>query len=402
MKPMTITLGNGLRAAIRRSEGSAAYVGVAVDAGSRDDFEGRDGLAHFVEHTLFKGTRRRSSLQISNRLESVGGELNAYTSREETLIYAVAPGAETARAVELLADIIGDSIFDERELRKERDVVTEEINLYLDTPSDAVYDLFEENIYAGSRLSHNILGDAESVSRLGSLDFVRRRYTPGHMTLYLVSPLPAERAARLLEKHFGGILRPDEAQGRIAPPPAEHFEVVHDHDTHQAHMVMGCRIFGRTDERRHALFLVNNYLGGPGMSSRLNREIRERRGLAYSVESNVSLLSDCGTFSVYCGTEPQQAARCAKLISREITRLADNPLTPRAFNAVKEQYCGQLLVNSDNRESMAMSMAKGLLYFDKVITAEDAAERVRSVTAEQFREIAEMLAATPLSSVKIS
>lgn len=404
-RPIQYQLSNGLRVAARQSDGNVSYIGVAVNAGSRDEPADREGLAHFVEHTIFKGTRSRRSWHISNRMESVGGELNAYTSKEETLVFTNAPAGHEERAIELLADIIGRSTFPEAELAKERDVVIEEIHSYLDSPADSVYDQFEELIYEDSPLAHNILGTPDSVDTLRSEDcrrFLDTRYTPDNMVLYADTPASPDKIHRLLEKHFGPLCHATEMPQRITPPTPKSFSETRRRDGHQAHTILGCRIFGRSDPRRHALFLLNNYLGGPCMNSRLNQEIRERRGLAYTVDSNVALLSDCGTLCIYYGSDIDKADKCEAIVRREIDRLAQHTLSDRLFHRIREQYCGQLLVSTDIRESMARSMAKSILYYGEIHDADHTARCVREVTPAQLREIAELVASTSLNRLTLA
>lgn len=394
-----ITLSNGLRAVIRRIPGYVSYIGVAVGAGSRDESPSHYGLAHFVEHTIFKGTTRRCSWHISNRMESIGGELNAYTSKEETMVYTNAPAGYSDRAIELLADIIADSRFPAREVEREREVVIEEINSYLDSPQDSVFDEFEERIFAGSGLAHNILGTPESVRSLNGEDcrrFLDRHYTPANMVVYAADPGDPEKIARRLERHFGHLHFPGTPPDRTPPPTCDGFDEVISRDGHQAHTITGFRLFGRRDPRRFALYLLNNYLGGPCMNSRLNQELREKRGLVYTVDSSVALLSDTGLLQVYCGSDPDTVGKCLRLIRREIERLASDTLSARTFCGIVDQYCGQLLVGSANRENMAMSMAKSLMYFDEVIDVAASTGRIRAVTPSDFREIAEILASQPL------
>ncbi|MDE6559712.1 MAG: insulinase family protein [Muribaculaceae bacterium] len=287
------TLSNGLRIGLRHTpESMVSYIGIAINAGSRDESEAHHGLAHFVEHTIFKGTRSRRSWHISNRMESIGGELNAYTSKEETLVYTNAPAGHAERAIELLYDIVANSRFPRQELDKEREVVVEEINSYLDSPADSIYDEFEELIYPDSALAHNILGTPESVRRLNSDDcrgFLDNWYTPANMTAYIADPGDPDKLIRLMEKYFGRLDFSATRHHRVAPRQCEGFDKVDDRDGHQAHTLLGFRVFGRKDPRRFPLFLLNNYLGGPCMNSRLNQELREKRGLVYTVDSNVSL-----------------------------------------------------------------------------------------------------------------
>lgn len=392
------TLPNGLRAAVKQTNGLVSYIGVAVNAGSRDEDNSSYGLAHFVEHTIFKGTTHRNSWHISNRMESLGGELNAYTSKEETMIYTNAPAGYAERAIELLADIIANSQFPEKELEKEREVVIEEINSYLDSPADSIFDDFEELIYAGSGLSHNILGSPESVRSLRSDQcryFLDKFYTPENMVVYAAGPDSPERIMRLLEKHFGNLHFPRSAQQRIPPARCEGFDEVRNRNGHQAHTILGFQTFGRKDPRRFPLFLLNNYLGGPCMNSRLNHELREKRGLVYTVDSNVALLSDTGIMQIYFGCDREAPEKCLKIIKAEIERLASHPLTQSTFNTILNQYCGQLLVSSDQRENMAMSMAKSILYYGDIHDIQEVTKKMRRVTPQQLQEMARMLADSP-------
>lgn len=400
-----LTLDNGLRIVCRQSHGHVSYIGVAVNAGSRDEPPSSQGLAHFVEHTLFKGTSTRKSWQISNRMESIGGELNAYTSKEETMVYTNAPAGNTERAFELLGDIIANSLFPAAELDKEREVVIEEIKSYLDSPSDSVYDEFEELIYDGSGLAHNILGSPESVRTLTGKDcreFIDRFYTPTEMVIYCVDPSPISVIERLSEKHFGKLHFQSIDRHRTPPPAPTPFSITRDRGNHQANTIIGSRIFGRTDPRRFAMFLLNNYLGGPCMNSLLNRELRERRGLVYTVDSSVALLSDSGTLMVYYGCDPSENDRCSAIVRRQLERLASSCLAPRTFDAVKRQYCGQLLVSSDHKESKAMSMAKSLLYYGEVHDIADTAAKISEVTASEMREAAELVLSNGLNRLTLT
>lgn len=403
---ITVSLSNGLRAAIRHTpSGRVAYTGIVVNAGSRDEAPDHHGLAHFVEHTVFKGTRRRNSWHISNRMECVGGELNAFTTKEITALYTVAPAGFVDRSADLLADLVAEASFPASEIDREREVVIEEINSYLDSPSESVFDRFEEIAFEGSGLAHNILGTPESVRSLSGSDcraFIDRFYTPGNMALYCSSPENPKKVAAILERRFGHLDFPDNPPLRTPPPPMACFDHTIDEEGHQAHTIMGTRIFGRNDPRRHALFLLNNYLGGPGMNSRLNRVMRDKRGLCYTVESMTALFSDCGQFLVYFGCDPESVKKCRRLVTREIDALAQNTLSPARLEAIKQQYCGQLLVNSDNRENTAMSMGRSLLFYGAPFDVEQAAKNIREVSAEQFREAAEMIAATPLSVLTLT
>ena len=386
-----------------RSAGPVSYIGLAVNAGSRQDPADLPGLAHFLEHTVFKGTRHRKAWHISSRMEAVGGELNAYTTKELTMIYTVAPSGNTARSLDLLADLVKNAIFPEAETLRERDVVIEEINSYIDSPSDAVFDTFEELIFAGSPLAHNILGTPESVERLdgpAARRFLDTYYTPGNMALYCVDSDP-DKALKLIEKYFGDLEFPTAERVQTAPPVPDPFVLETDRHNTQANTVLGCRTPGRDDPARFPLMLFSNILGGPGLNSRLNQQIRERRGLVYTIECNLAMYSDCGTFTVYFGSDASAIKKCVRLVNDEILRLASEKLSPRAFNAARDQYCGQLAVLADNRENCAMSLGRSLLFHDEVRTLDYTAEHIRAVTPEELRMAAETVAKAVLSRYTI-
>jgi len=398
------TLANGLRIVSKPTLAKVSYIGLAVNAGSRDEDDSRQGLAHFLEHTIFKGTDKRRCSHISSRMESVGGELNAYTSKEETLIYTNAPDGYAERAIELLSDLVANSRFPQNEIDREREVVIEEINSYLDSPSDSVYDDFEDLIYAGSGLAHNILGTSKSVCSLRPTDcreFLDTYYTPENMVLYCSDSSTPDKIVRLAEKYFGHLHHPKPEHKRVTPGPRVPFHEMRDDDNHQANTVIGLRTFGRTDSRRYALYLLNNYLGGPCMNSRLNHELRDARGLVYTVDSNVSLLSDTGCLTIYYGCDKENNMKCRKLVEKELRRIAEEGVTPRKLEQMKTQYCGQLLVSSDHRESRAMSMGKSILYYGEVIDIDVATRLVQEVTIDEIRDVAAMLHPDNTSSLTL-
>lgn len=400
-----LELGNGLKVVCWQREGMVSYIGVAVGSGSRDEPESCQGLAHFVEHTIFKGTETRKGWQISNHMEKVGGEINAYTSKEETMIYTSAPAGFENRSMELLSDMIKRCSFPKEEIEKEKDVVIEEICSYLDSPSELVYDDFEELAYKGSDLAHNILGTEESVRHLTGKDckqFVESNYTPGNMVVYCCSSMPASRVQRLVERYFGDMNFIDNPRKRIAPPQMESFDIVRKMDNHQANTIVGARTFGRRDNRRFALFLLNNYLAGPAMNSVLSRELREKRGYVYTVDSNVSLMSDTGLFAIYFACHERDISRCRRIIYSQIDRLCQSRLPERSFESIKRQYCGQLLVNSDHIESRAMGLAKSMLYFGCVNDISVTKERIMEVTAQEFMETARVIAPSNCSTLSIT
>ena len=356
------TLSNGLRVVYSRRNGNVAYCGVAVNAGSRDEDALHYGLAHFVEHTIFKGTRRRRAWHILNRMELVGGELNAYTTKEETLVYSVFPSGNMERAVELISDLVLNSVFPAKELEKEKEVVAEEIHSYRDTPSEAIYDDFEDLIFKGGELGHNILGTADCLANIGTnecLDYLKNLYVPTNMVLFAVGSIPDDRMFRLAERYFSPMHHCEQRKPRIYVPAAPAFDICSNTGSHQAHTLTGAATFGMHDSRKYALLLLNNLLGGPGMNSTLNVAIRERRGYAYTVESSVTLFSDCGLFSIYFGSDERNVKKCLRL--------------------------------SENLESNALTLGKGILNFGVVNTVDEVAAEIRAVTADGIREAAQMI-----------
>lgn len=388
----THTLTNGLRMVHVRTSSPVAWCGLAVNAGSRDDGEGQYGLAHFVEHTIFKGTTHRRSWHIINRMESIGGELNAYTTKENTMVYSVFPAEHLARAVELLADLVCCSTFPKDEIERERDVVLEEADSYRDTPGDAVYDDVEDILFAGSALGHNILGIEEHLRGLGSdhcMNYLKSLYVPDNMAFFVVGNMAPERAFRLAERHMGGMDCPLQRVPREVPrvnAPSQHTVEMH---LHQAHTVVAMRLPSMYSDQRFALSLLNNILGGPGMNSLLNVQLRERRGYVYTVESTLSLLSDCGMMQVYMGCDPSDIRSSMRVIDHVTRDLANNCLTERRLDAAKRQYCGQLLLAADSAEWMAMSAGRNMLCHGQVTTLDEMVECITDVTPEQVRCAAE-------------
>ncbi|MCM1518584.1 MAG: insulinase family protein [Pseudoflavonifractor sp.] len=398
-------LPNGLRIVHRPCAGAVEYCGLTVDAGSRDEAADRHGLAHFVEHTIFKGTDKRKSWHIINRMEAVGGELNAFTTKEETTLYSVFPAGNLDRAVELQADLVSRSRFPQAEIDREREVVADEINSYLDTPSEAVFDDFDDLIYAGSALGHNILGTVEAIDRLTPevcREYLSALYVPYNMVFFYMGPASPDTVTRIAERRLGQLDHPMPPRTRTTPPVLPPFHQRRAIDSHQAHTVVGTRIPGIHDDKRHVTALLTNIVGGPGMNSLLNVALRERRGLVYTVDASTTLYSDCGTFTIYFGCDPADTDRCLRIIKGEIDRLADKGLSPRALAAAKKQYLGQLTVGADNREQLALSTARATLYNGRAMTPGEIAGRIAAVTTDDIREAAAMVAMDRCSTLTFS
>jgi len=396
------TLPNGLAMVHVATMSQVAWCGLAVNAGSRDEDEGQYGLAHFVEHTIFKGTLHRRSWHILNRMESVGGELNAYTTKEGTMLYSVFPEQHLKRAIDLLADLVQWSVFPQEELDRERDVVLEEAASYRDTPSDAVFDDFEDLMFVGSQLGHNILGVKEDLERLTSEDcmrYLKTLYVPTNMVFFSVGTERPERVFSMVERYFGAMSHSVAERHRSVPPTVAPFKQVIEIGTHQAHTVVGARVPDRNSPLRYAVMLLNNILGGPGMNSLLNVELRERRGYVYSVESTLTLLSDCGWISIYLGCDPDDVRSSMRVIDRITNRLSNELLPERRLDAYKRQYCGQLVVAADSAEFLAMNAGRGLLYRGQVATPDETIARIQAVTPEDIAQAAAYLSAEKLSSL---
>lgn len=337
----TFILPNGLRIIHTPSMTNVTYCGFAVDAGTRDELPDEQGMAHFVEHLIFKGTRKRRAWHILNRMENVGGDLNAYTNKEETVIYSAFLKEHFARAVELLTDIVFHSTFPEHEIAKEVEVIIDEIQSYEDSPAELIFDDFEELIFPEHPLGRNILGKPEQLRRFGSQDALRftgRYYRPANMVFFVQSDIDFKRIVRTVEKAMAEIpFSAVEGYQRQAPLPYQPQQLTLHKDTHQAHVMIGGRGYNAYDERRTGLYLLNNILGGPGMNSRLNISLREKRGLVYTVESNLTAYTDTGTFCIYFGCDEEDADYCAELVHKELRKLRDHALTSSQLHAAKNK-----------------------------------------------------------------
>ncbi len=370
------------------------YFGVAVNAGSRDEKNGEFGLAHFVEHTIFKGTNRRRAGFIRNRMEMVGGDLNAFTSKEETNIYSVFPKGNLSRAVDLIADLLIDSQFPTIEIDKEREVVKDEIDSYLDSPAEAVYDDFEDLFFKGSQLGHNILGfehDLENFSTDVCRRYLTENFHGGRMVAYYLGPMAPAKVFEKVSQGFAEMRVAGTPLDRRLPIRVANFDIRQQIDTHQSHTVIGCALPGLGCAQRDSIALVTNILGGPGMNSRLNIALREKRGLVYTVEASTTLFSDCGLFNIYFGCDPDDRDRCLDLVWRELSSLISKPLTPRMLAAAKKQYLGQMLVASENLEQMVLSTGRALLMTGKVRTRRDMEQSVEAITLDDVADVAAML-----------
>lgn len=386
----THTLSNGLRIIHAPNQSAVAYCGFAIDAGTRDEADTEQGMAHFVEHLIFKGTQKRHAWHILNRMEHVGGDLNAYTNKEETVVYSAFLAEHFPRAVELLADIVFHSTYPQAEIDKEVEVIIDEIQCYEDSPSELIFDDFEELIFPNHPLGRNILGKPHLLHQFKSEDalrFTSRYYRPDNMVFFVQGNIEFKRVIRWVEKVVSDI--PATTTERQRKSPLAYLPQTHTihRDTHQAHVMIGSRGYDAHNEKRTALYLLNNILGGPGMNSRLNVSLRERSGLVYNVEANLTSYTDTGVFCIYFGTEHQQVERCIRLVQKELKKLREKPLSTLQLAAAKKQIIGQIGVARDNAENTALGMAKTFLHYHKMDDPQEVFQRIEALTAKELWEV---------------
>ncbi len=399
-----------MRVVYAPSPTNTVYLGLALDAGTRDETDGESGMAHFAEHLSFKGTDMRTSRQIITYMESVGGDLNAFTGKEETVYYCTCQKEHFSRAMDLLFDVVFHSKYPQEEMDKEVEVVIDEIESYNDSPSELIYDDFEAMLFQGHPLGRSILGNAERLRAYKTEDvqsYTSRLYVPSNAVLFVYGNVSDKEIMKQIRKEDppqpslqGGRASINRLSGHIgstsySPPyregvgvgPVSGSHIIHK-DTHQAHIMMGARAFGGTHPKHLALFLANNILGGPGLSSRLNLALREKRGLVYTVESTLTTYTDTGVWAIYFGCDHHDAEKCKRIVKRELQRLCDAPLSEKALNAAKRQIIGQIALSYDNFESVAIGMGKRMLHYGRTQTKEQFIARIQALTAEQVWDAA--------------
>ena len=387
----TTTLDNGLRIIHLHSQSPVVYCGIGINAGARQEGVGEEGLAHFCEHTTFKGTKKRSALQILNGLEGVGGDLNAFTNKEDTVFYAAILKDHLFKAVDLLCDIVFNSTYPEEEIRHEVDVICDEIESYNDTPAELIYDEFENLIFQNHPLGHNILGTREQVQAFTGEDarrFTQRYYRPDNAIFFAYGDIDFARLVKKLRAETEALgMKEKVAEEK---PAAFILSNTTNHPSHhQAHVMLGSRTFNYDDERRMPLYLLNNLLGGPGMNARLNLSLREKNGLVYTVESSMVSYSDTGCWSVYFGCDHHDVKRCLRLVHRELDKVMQSPLSDRQLSAAKRQLKGQIAIACDNREQYALDFAKNYLHYGKERSIEELLQRIDAITAAQIQDVAQ-------------
>ena len=436
MKYNTYTLDNGLRIIHLPSDSQVVYCGYQINAGTRNEEPGEEGLAHFCEHVTFKGTERRKAWHILNCLESVGGDLNAYTNKEGTVYYSAILKEHIARAVDLLSDIVFHSVYPQAEIDKEVEVICDEIESYNDSPAELIYDEFENILFKGSPLGHNILGTAEQVRRFTTEDalrFTRKLYRPDNAIFFAYGDIDFKKLVKLIQKALGECPKGRElacsadcksaetpTEERIAEEtptgetPTEEMEagdanhkvqsskfnvqskvagqtIVMQKNTHQAHVMIGTQAYDVNDDRRMPLYLLNNMLGGPGMNAKLNLALREHNGLVYTVESTMVAYGDTGTWSIYFGCDEHDVKRCLRLVRKELDKFMQKPLSDAQLKAAKKQIKGQIGVACDNRENFALDFGKSFLHYGWEKNVDRLYEQVDEITAAQIQAVAQEL-----------
>lgn len=387
----THTLSNGLRVVHKPIEGNVSYCGFIINAGTRDENLDEFGMAHFIEHMLFKGTLKRRSHHILNRMETVGGELNAYTNKEETVVYSIFLEQHFNRAIELLSDITFHSVFPQTEIEKEIDVIRDEIHSYEDNPSELIFDEFENLVFNGSQIGHNILGDTDSLSTFNTKKvnlFVDRYYIPSNAVFFSLGKTDFKKIIYFTEKYLSDLPVGERKGGRIAPVEILSVDKKEQRDTSQSHVLIGGRSYSLSNPDRRVLNLLNNILGGPGMNSRLNISLREKRGYVYSVDSSVTSYSDTGMTSIYFGCDKQNVDKCIGLIYKELSKIKNNKLTSSQLSSAKKQIIGQIGVMNDNHENMALSLGKSFLHYNHCDSYEETFRKIESVTSDQILAVA--------------
>ena len=399
MKYNTATLPNGLRVIHLPSASPVVYCGYQIAAGTRDELPGEEGLAHFCEHVTFKGTRKRNALQVINGLEKVGGDLNAFTNKEDTTFYAAIHRDFYLKAVDLLTDIVFDSQYPQQEIDKEIEVICDEIESYNDSPAELIYDEFENIIFEHHPLGHNILGEAEQLRTYTTADalrFTRRHYRPDNAVFFVYGNIDFRLTVRYVEQRMRNLTfdpvskNPDgpagETEARLLACPER--LITRHRDTHQAHVMMGCRAYHSRHPRRIALYLLNNLLGGPGMNSRLNLSLRERHGLVYSVDSSMVSYSDTGLWTVYFGCDAADVSKCRRLVRRQLDRLMETPLSLSQLRSAKQQLKGQIAIACDNRENFALDFGKSFLHHGSEKDVDQLYDKIDAVSADDLHQVA--------------
>lgn len=386
-----IHLPNGIRVVLHHADSSVAHACILINAGARDEQQGRYGLAHFIEHLLFKQTERRNTNQILNRLESVGGDLNAYTTKEYTCIHASFLSPYLERALDLFEDLFFHSVFPENEMKKEKGVILDEMASYLDSPEDSIMDDFEDQLFQGHELGHNILGTADDLKRLKRadiLEFIQQNYNTHEIVIGISGNYPSKKVAAVANRILGKIPESKKQQHRVSPQKNGTHHAVVKKPINQVHYVLGGMAYDVHHENKTGLLLLNNLLGGMGMSSKLNLVVREKHGIAYTIESNYTPLSDTGIFHIYFGTDEEKTHSAERLVGYQLKKLRNQKLGVMQLYQAKKKFKGQIALGEENRLSLIITLAKSLLDYNQVQTLAEVFAKIDEVTSDQLLAIA--------------
>jgi predicted Zn-dependent peptidase len=391
LEPTIHALSNGIRLVYMHASAQVAHLGVTILAGSRYENSNEEGLAHFLEHCIFKGTKKRRSLHILSRLDAVGGELNAYTTKEEICVYASFSKQYTNRASELLADIVLNSVFPPKEIEKEKEIILDEINSYLDAPCDKIFDDFEEHLFKNHRLGANILGTKESVSAFTQkdlLNYVERFFFAENMVISFVGDVPIQKLIKTLEKDFSQLTRRNKAIQPESFADYKPFKIRSKEANVQAHGVIGGIAPGYNDEKRRGMTLLINVLGGPALNSRLILSIREKYGYSYNIEANYSPFADVGYWSIYFGTDQRYLEKTIKLVYKELNLLCEHALNEVQLKKAKEQLKGHLALSLDSNSGIMLGLGKSLLLFNQIDSIQEIYDGIDKITVDELKVIA--------------
>lgn len=384
-------LPNGIKLIHRQKPGEVAHLALMVNTGTRDELEHENGLAHLIEHMIFKGTKKRKAFHVLSRLENIGGDLNAYTTKEETCIHASFLKPYYKRSLELFSDIAFNASFPANELVKEKDVILDEINSYRDNPSEEIFDEFENQLFNGHPIGRNILGTAESVKAFKRSDifrFIHANYATDQMVLGSVGDLPFSSFVAMATQYFAAVPTHTVKPKRQA---FNHYQPVHktvERSSFLSHCMLGNLAYHRQHPEKRAMVLLNNILGGPGLNSRLNLNIREKYGFTYSIESHFTAYSDAGVFAVYLGTDPRSIDKAIQLVQKELRNLREKSLGSLQLQRAKQQLIGQLAISFESGLSELLSISRSHLLFEKVDSMAEISRRIENLKASNLLEAA--------------
>ncbi len=391
---LTYTLANGIRLIHHKTDSTVGHLGVLINTGSRDEEEEEHGLAHFIEHSVFKGTKKRRAFHVLSRIEDVGGELNAYTTKEETTLYSTFLSQDYERAAELLSDILFNSVYPQKEINREKEVIAEEINSYKDSPSELIFDEFEELIYDGHPIARNILGTTKNINRFNResiLNFINKNYQTDQMVISSVGNLDFQKLIKYAERYFGPVGKKLRESKRVSFDNYVPGFRTSLKDTFQTHCMIGNVAFDVYHPSRIVMVLLNNIIGGPAMNSRLNLALRERKGMAYNVESNYTAYTDTGLFNIYFGTDKENFERAVSIVKKEFKQLRETKLGGVQLSKAKKQLIGQIAISTESHDDLMLAIGKSYMLYNRVDTLAEVFKKIEKITDSDILEVANQI-----------